>query len=80
VEQEEINNIVDQSVRRRHRRGDEEQEDKYRKLRQWLNIIFMVGALVGVVAYFTHHETIGIYIILGSMVFKFVECVFRIIK
>lgn len=64
--------------RPRHRRND--REDRYIVLRNILNIIFMVGALAGVIVYFNGSLTTGTIIILISMVFKIVECVFRFLK
>lgn len=55
--------------------------DQFRNTRQWLNIIFMVGAVVGVLFYLLHTpQTLGIIIILVSMVFKIIECALRFIK
>lgn len=68
---------------RRHRRGEEEKQksDAFRQTRQWLNIIFMLGAVVGVLVYLFHTpQTLGIIIILAAMVFKIVECALRFIK
>ena len=43
------------------------------------NIIFMVGAVIGVIFYFAlTDQTIGIIIILSSMVFKFAEAALRL--
>lgn len=53
---------------------------RLRSLRQWLNIIFMLGAIVGLVFYFNHHKETGIYIILISMVVKFAEAALRMFK
>ena len=56
-------------------------EDHFRHVRQWLNIIFMLGAIVGVLTYLFHTpQTLGIIIILASMVFKIIECALRFIK
>lgn len=50
-------------------------------MRQWLNIIFMVGAVVGVAVYLLHTpQTLGIIIILAAMIFKIIECALRFIK
>lgn len=49
-------------------------------LRNLLNIIFMLGALIGMVIYFKVDHQIGTIVILSSMLFKIVECVFRFIK
>ena len=63
---------------RRHKR---EVTDRFLPIRQWLNIIFMLGAIVGVAIYFlSDNTTIGIIIILVSMVFKMVESILRIIR
>lgn len=64
---------------REHLRPERE-KDPYMKLRQWLNIIFMVGAVVGMAVYFLVNNTTGTYIILASMIFKIVECVLRFLK
>jgi hypothetical protein len=49
-------------------------------LRQWLNIIFMLGAVVGVCLYFFADRQVGTIVILGAMVFKMIECVLRFVK
>lgn len=65
-------------MRPRHRR--EGGEDRYLRLRNILNLIFMVGALIGVLVYFQWDKQAGTVVILVSMVFKIVECVFRFMK
>ncbi|WP_314667016.1 hypothetical protein [Prevotella aurantiaca] len=56
-----------------------ENKPRVSPLRQWLNIIFMIGALIGLILYLTLAEpTIGIIIILISMVFKFAEAALRL--
>ena len=68
-------------IYRRHRGEDEDNgEDKYRMLRQILNILFMLGAVVGVIVYFYYGRDLGTIIILVSMAFKLAECVFRLLK
>ncbi len=62
------------------RRRREDRGDRYMALRNILNIIFMLGALAGVVVYFYGNQDTGTIIILVSMVFKIVECVFRFMK
>ena len=70
------NSTARRPERRRHKR---ETEDRFLPIRQWLNIIFMLGALVGVIVYFlTDNTTTGTIIILVSMVFKMVESVLRL--
>ena len=76
--EENESNLVRPSHRRRPLR---ENKNKVSALRQWLNIIFMVGAVIGVIFYFALTETdqtIGIIIILSSMVFKFAEAALRL--
>ncbi|MGI6222893.1 MAG: hypothetical protein ACOYJG_04725 [Prevotella sp.] len=54
-----------------------EEEDKFFKLRNLLNIIFMVGAVVGIIIYFCNYHQLGIIVILISMVFKMAESAIR---
>jgi len=51
-----------------------------RKLRQWLNLIFIIGAIVGMVWYVKGDRDTAIYIMIGSIVFKFIEVTLRIAK
>ena len=64
---------------KQHRR-DERQPDRYLKLRNMLNLIFMLGAIVGVCVYLWGNSTVGTIIILVAMAFKMAECVFRFMK
>lgn len=53
------------------------------KIRNILNIIFMIGAVVGVILYLSKNEErqyLGLYIILISMCFKIAESSMRMIK
>ncbi len=61
---------------RRHRKPQEHSTIDY--VRQWLNFIFMLGAVVGVCIYFLGDKTIGTYIILAAIVVKLSECVIRV--
>ncbi len=54
--------------------------ERFMFLRNILNIMFMLGALIGMVIYFKVDHQIGTIVILSSMLFKIVECVFRFIK
>ena len=67
---------------RHHRQEDELSDRERRKLRirNWLNIIFMITALVGVVYYLAADRTVGIFIILTAMSIKIVESSMRMIK
>ena len=57
----------------------EKSTDKYLRIRNILNIIFMLGAIVGVAIYFFANITVGTIIILAAMVFKIIECCIRFI-
>lgn len=50
------------------------------QIRNWLNIIFMIMAVIGVIYYLTKDRTVGTYIILISMCFKIAESSLRMIK
>ncbi|MBF1393729.1 MAG: hypothetical protein HXN36_02105 [Prevotella histicola] len=64
-----------------HRMHRQERKDRFLYIRQWLNIIFMLGAVIGVIVYFLADlTTTGTIIILVAMVFKIIECVLRFIR
>lgn len=50
------------------------------KIRNLLTIIFMLGAIIGVIYYLTKDRTVGTYIILIAMCFKIAESSLRMIK
>lgn len=75
---EQNNESVAQPPRRNHRQPCEHTRIDY--IRQWLNIIFMLGAVVGVIFYFLSDSNTGVIILLTAIVFKFVECVLRVIN
>ncbi len=75
---EQNNESVAQPPRRNHRQPREHTCIDY--IRQWLNIIFMLGAVVGVIFYFLSDSNTGVIILLTAIVFKFVECVLRVIN
>ncbi|MBR5083600.1 MAG: hypothetical protein IKX33_03295 [Prevotella sp.] len=69
------------SERPDHRIKKERAHDHTLALRNVLNIIFMIGAVIGAVLYFfTDHTTIGIYIVLGAMAVKMAECCIRMLR
>ncbi len=49
-------------------------------LRNYLNIIFMLVAVIGVAYYLFGHKETGTYIILASMIIKFIELGLRMLK
>lgn len=62
----------------RRRRGPENaRRDDSIRLRNWLNLIFMVGALAGILIYFFGDRTTGSVVILVAMVFKIIESAIR---
>ena len=60
--------------------SDRKRGDNRFMIRQILNIVFMVLALVGVGFYLFGDRTVGIVIVLIAMVFKMAECVIRMIR
>lgn len=66
---------------KRHNLEPFRDSSKTRVLRLWLNIIFMVCAIVGLVVYFyTEEKETAKWIMLSGCVFKFVELALRILK
>ena len=66
---------------KRHNLEPFRDSSKTRVLRFWLNILFLVGAVIGLVVYFyTEEKEVAKWILLGSCVFKFVELALRILK
>lgn len=55
-------------------------DDRFFKIRNILNIIFILGAIIGVLLYVYSTQTVGTIIILISMVFKIIECILRFIR
>lgn len=55
-------------------------DDRFFKIRNILNIIFILGAVIGVLLYVYSFQTVGTIIILISMVFKIIECILRFIR
>ena len=46
-------------------------------VRNWLNFLFIIGAIVGLIMYYKVSREAGIYVILGSMMIKFTESALR---
>lgn len=55
-------------------------EDTIFKIRQILNIVFMVGAVVGVIIYLVGDKFIGTVVILCAMAFKMMEYIIRFMR
>lgn len=62
-----------------HHRG-EGNRDRYFKTRNILNIVFMLGVVVGMLIYFLSSRETGTIVILVSMLFKVAECCLRFIR
>lgn len=61
-----------------HKRRGEREESEWRfKVRNILNIVFLVGAVAGIAVYFLADETVGLITIMAAMVFKMAECCLR---
>ncbi len=71
--------IINDRINHNNRLKDKRQVRLF-KIRNVLNILFMVIAVVGVAVYFLSNHTMGTYIVLVSCVFKFVECSLRLIR
>ena len=57
-----------------------EDKGRFAKLRQWINLVFILTSIAGLVCYFTADRETALYILLVACVFKFVEVVLRIMK
>lgn len=66
--------------RKRHNLEPFRDSSRTRTLRLWLNIIFMIGAVAGLIVYFQFDHQTAKYILIVSCVFKFVELALRILK
>ena len=55
-------------------------EGKTYRLRQWMNVVFILGALVGMGVYFWVSQTTGLYIVGAACVLKFIELTLRMMK
>lgn len=76
---DEIDKIIERQQAANHRRPDE-RKIKIRNIRNVLNIIFMIIAVVGVIIYLTGDKTIGLYVFIVSIPFKFIEVAIRILR
>ena len=73
-----INRIREGNNQRNHTRNDK--QEMIFKLRNILNIIFILGAIFGMIYYFFIDDYIGTFIILGAMAFKITETSIRLLK
>lgn len=71
---------MEASERRSHHTRPQDGHGRYFVVRQILNLLFMVIALVGVGLYLWWNEMGGIIIVIIGMAFKMAECVLRYLK
>ena len=57
-----------------------EDKGRLRWLRQWLNLGFIIGAIVGMIWFTKGDRDTAIYIMIGAGVLKFIELTLRIAK
>jgi hypothetical protein len=55
-------------------------EGRTYRLRQWLNIVFIVVGFVGMGIYFADMHTTGLYVVGAACVLKFIELTLRLLK
>ena len=80
---EELQKNVEEAMTNRPKRHNLEpfrDSSRTRVLRMWLNIIFMLGAITGLIVYFNADHDVAKWILIVSLVFKFVELFLRIFK
>ncbi|MCR4958892.1 MAG: hypothetical protein K6B13_09890 [Prevotella sp.] len=80
---EELQKNVDEAMANRPRRHNLEpfrDSSRTRVLRFWLNVIFLIGAIAGLIIYFNVDHDVAKYVLIVSLVFKFVELFLRIFK
>lgn len=65
--------------RRRTEKVSYAEKGRFFVLRNILNIIFIIGAIIGMVAYFFVNETVSELILVICVVIKICECVLRLI-
>ena len=73
MRREEIEKIVEEAGNKSRKNNGPSIE----KIRQILNALFLLGAFVGVILYFTHDHIIGMIIVGVAMVLKAIEFFLR---
>lgn len=59
---------------------NDRQPDHFYKLRQLLNLVFLIMSIVGVTMWFYGSREMGIYVLIVGTIFKFAELSLRIVK
>ena len=66
--------------RRRHNLEPFTDSSRTRRLRFWLNVIFLIGAIAGLACYYLWSHHWATIILITASAFKFVELALRILK
>ena len=66
--------------RRHHRLADDNYGSKTQRLRNILNLLFIVGCIAGIICFFYVGRTTSYYILIAASIFKFIELTLRIMK
>lgn len=73
----EVEKQFEEGFRKKHRHAE---KDRFFAVRNVLNLLFMITAIVGVVIYCTSADkTMGTIVVLASMALKIIECALRFI-
>ena len=80
MEKEEVDKIVDETIGKKSIHKMEKQPAQNLKIRNILNIIFMIGAIIGLLMYFYSDKFAGTIIILIAMTIKIAESIIRMIN
>ena len=73
----------DELWQRFHRHGNDdpfEKHDRMFKMRQLLNVAFILLTLAGIAIWYLMLPSMGSYILIGGVAFKFIELSMRIMK
>jgi hypothetical protein len=55
-------------------------EGRTYRLRQWINVAFLLISIIGVAVYYAGHHVTGLYIVGAACVLKFIELTLRLMK
>lgn len=77
---EQVIDSAEPEYKKRHNLEPFRDSARTRKLRLWLNIIFMVGAAIGLFIYFKGNPDTAWIVLIVACVFKFIELSLRILK
>lgn len=65
----------------RHRKADDDTDKgQFYQMRQWLNVFFIVLAILGMIVWYTYSPKIGGITLISAVAFKFTELSLRIMK